>query len=85
MTPQDTPSRSGKDAAQLLGISPEAVRKRLDRGALQGVKRGRSWVVFLDANIPQDTPQDAATGQAPDALIAQLRDENAYLRQQLDH
>jgi hypothetical protein len=33
----------------------------------------------------QDAGPDAATGRPPDALIAQLRDENAYLRQQLDH
>jgi hypothetical protein len=45
------------------------------------------WRVWLPD--PGDRPDPARTppGEHPEgpALIAQLRDENAYLRQQLDH
>ena len=88
MTPQDSPHLSVKDAARRLGISPEAVRKRLDRGTLHGVKRGRVWLVSLSA---EDAPQDAvpdARGMppdaAPDALVAHLQDEVAFLRGELE-
>jgi hypothetical protein len=60
---------------------------------LPAEKRGDRWFVAVsvsdtgpdhDPNTRPDAGPDA-TGFAPDALIAQLRDENAYLRQQLDH
>jgi hypothetical protein len=43
-------------AAARLGISPDAARKRLERGTLRGEKRGGRWHVFLD-NL------DAMSGQ----------------------
>jgi len=60
---------------------------------LPAEKRGDRWYVAVetfhsgpdpDPNARLDAGSDA-TGSAPDALIAQLQDENAYLRQQLDH
>jgi len=58
-TPQDAAPVSVADAAKRLGISKEATRKRLDRGTLQGVKRGRQWLVYLsDAEILQDATRD---------------------------
>jgi hypothetical protein len=81
------------EAAQRLGITYDAARRRIARGTLDAEKRGDRWYVHVaemntgpdhDPNARPDAGPDA-TGSAPDALIAQLRDENAYLRQQLDH
>lgn len=85
-------------AAARLGISPDAVRKRLERGTLTGEKRGGRWFVWLDApDGPDAEPgrhpsgQPDATRTPPDAvpetareLIDHLKDENAFLRDQLD-
>jgi len=44
------------DGAARLGITPEALRKRLQRGSLDGCKRDGEWYVWLDEQ--QDTRQD---------------------------
>lgn len=65
------------EAARLLGVTPEAIRKRIGRGTLAAVKgAGGRWYVSLPVATPdadrtpaQDTGQDAGqdrTGQ-PDA------------------
>ena len=83
-----------RDAATALGITSDAIRARLHRGTLAGVKTGRTWQVWLPTGERPEcaTERPDATGtrlgaerDATDALIAQLRDENRYLRQQLDH
>src|SRR5947209_3105278 len=48
------------DAARTLGCSRDALRKRLDRGSLRGVKRHGQWYVYLDA-------ADATVDASPDA------------------
>jgi hypothetical protein len=48
------------DAARTLGCSRDALRKRLDRGSLRGVKRRGQWYVYLDA-------ADATVDARPDA------------------
>ena len=48
------------DAARQLGISRDALRKRLDRGTLRGTKRRGTWYVYLDA-------ADATTDAIADA------------------
>ena len=74
-------------AAAVLGISPDAARKRLERGTLAGEKRDGRWFVRVDA---PDAMSGQSTGQ-PDAisdtareLVDQLKSENAFLREQLD-
>ncbi len=99
-------------AAARLGISPDATRKRLERGTLRGEKRAGRWLVWLpnldgqpdtpdapgrQSDTSTDATPDAVSGQPdaawtpPDAmapttreLIDQLKEENAYLRDQLD-
>lgn len=45
-----------EDAAALLGTSPDAIRKRLRRGSLQGEKgQGGAWVVYLQQDTEQAT------------------------------
>jgi hypothetical protein len=78
------------EAARRLGITPDAVRARINRGTLAGEKRGAQWWVHLPTDrIPTEPPtgvQPDATGTRPDTdrpLVEQLRSENAYLRVEL--
>jgi hypothetical protein len=72
-----------QDAARRLGISEGAVRKRVTRGSLRHDKEddGRVYV-YLDARDRRgvDDGQDAGVDPDNAALISQLRDEVAYLR-----
>jgi hypothetical protein len=72
-----------QEAARRLGISEGAVRKRVTRGSLEHDKEddGRVYV-YLDAGDRRgvDDGQDAGVDPNSNALISQLRDEVAYLR-----
>ena len=78
------------EAARVLKISKEAVRKRIKRGSLKGYKdeAGR-WIIDLpdtDRTSGQDTRQDegqAAGGDASAKLVQVLQDEILFLRQEL--
>lgn len=93
------------EAARILGLSTEAVRKRIARQSLRGYKHGRQWYVLIEHKVSGHEP--SASGQAafgsrqPDhngqlpghsdlsennlyqVLVDTLRDEIAFLRQQL--
>jgi len=85
------------DAAHLLGISENAVRARLRRGTLVGVKHDTSWYVLLrDTDVPTVTPS-TKSDVPPDApqyvpshtavheqLIEELRRDKIFLQEQLD-
>ncbi len=63
------------DAARLLGVSENAVRKRIRRGTLPAHKQGDRWLVALPglvADHPSATTDQAAptTGQASDLAAA---------------
>jgi hypothetical protein len=66
-----------REAADILGVSKEAIRKRVIRGTLQSDtgEDGRRYV-YLDTDT-----DEVPTGER-DALISQLRDEVAYLREE---
>jgi hypothetical protein len=69
------------DAARRLGISVDAVRKRLDRGTLQGVKVDGRWRVFL----PDEAPARADLRSEESAeLVQALRAQVADLQRRLD-
>jgi DNA-binding Lrp family transcriptional regulator len=72
-----------QEAARALGISEGAVRKRVTRGTLRYEKEqdGRIYV-YLDAGARRgvDGGQDEGVDPNNNALISQLRDEVAYLR-----
>jgi len=85
------------DAAHLLGISENAVRARLRRGTLAGVKHDTSWYVLLrDTDVPTVTPstQSDVSPNAPqhvpshpavhEQLIEELRRDKIFLQEQLD-
>jgi excisionase family DNA binding protein len=68
-----------QEAARRLGVSEGAVRKRVTRGTLEHHKDedGRVYV-YLDAGA--DNGVDEGVDPNSNALISQLRDEVAYLR-----
>ena len=64
-----------------MGVSEGAVRKRVARGTLRHDKASDGRVyVYLDAGV--DAGQDAGVDPNNSALISQLRDEVAYLREE---
>jgi excisionase family DNA binding protein len=68
-----------QEAARRLGVSEGAVRKRVSRGTLKHHKdeEGRVYV-YLDDGV--DGGVDEGVDPNSNALISQLRDEVAYLR-----
>lgn len=54
-------------AAQSLGISERAVRKRLNAGTLPGKRTPSGWVVFLDAEPGSGTGPEQDRSSAPSA------------------
>ncbi len=74
------------EAAQLLGISPEAVRARIHRGTLRKEK-GADGTVYVRLDYDQSPPNgNGADDQTPDQtpMVEVLREQVAYLKEQLD-
>ena len=64
-----------------FSISAEAVRKRLQRGTLDGTRTpDGTWLVNLSSEPVSGRPQDTASA----ALTVELRDQIADLRRRLD-
>ncbi len=79
-----------QEAAQRLGVKEDAIRKRIQRGSMrhEKAKDGRVYV-WVDAAqyTTQDEPdgsQDEYRDTSQDDRIEDLREQVAYLRQQLD-
>jgi predicted ArsR family transcriptional regulator len=71
------------EAADILGITPGAVRNRISRSTLGSVREEGRVFVLLPADTPRDTHRDTTDLQsANDALISQLRSEIKYLREE---
>jgi len=69
-----------------LGISREALRKRINRGSITAEKRQGRWVVFLDADAGRDAAsphQDAKRDTGQDAFVASLQEDIRFLRAEL--
>lgn len=66
-----------REAADILGVSKEAVRKRVIRGTLRS-ETGEDGRRYVYVDVVGD---EAPTGER-DVLISQLRDEVAYLREE---
>ncbi len=71
-----------EDAAKLLGITVDAVRKRIERGTLRSVRVDKTRYVLLDGR------EDAnMTSHDPDmtvALLAELKDRIRFLEAELE-
>ncbi len=80
---EDRAGVSVAEAAAALGISSEAVRKRLARGTLPGHRVGRTWRVHLDSveeMAGQRTQADTRGQQDATPLVTALREEVEWLR-----
>ena len=67
--------------ADLLGISRDAERKRIERGSLEATKGDDgTWTVFLDNDTPDQTKQDDSHYWE---LINDQRQEIAELKEEL--
>jgi len=97
--PDRTPNQTTPDhdrttiaeAAKRLGVSTDAVRKRLNRGQLHGEKVAGVWVVFLPAETSQsghgastNWTADQTGPDDRDRLIAALESDIDFLRRELD-
>ena len=77
-------------AADILGISPGAVRNRLSRGTLRRVKEGGVVYVLLPADMSQPTKRDTTdippdmSPSDSDVLTSELRDRLRYVEGQLE-
>jgi hypothetical protein len=69
------------EAAQFLGISPEAVRTRLSRGTLESVKDQGRVFVLLEHDI---TGSGADMTGDQTALVESLRGQVEFLQRELD-
>jgi hypothetical protein len=78
------------EAAGVLGISQDAVRKRIARGTISHDRdeSGRVYVYLSPSETvhktDQDTVQDDATKTVQDAYIRSLEDQIAFLRRELE-
>ena len=70
------------EAAQLLGITPEAVRARLYRGTLER-EDGEDGTVYVRLYADQSQPHADQSGEQSE-LVKSLQDQIGYLRAQLD-
>jgi excisionase family DNA binding protein len=91
MTQHDTDrSASNKrvtveDAAQILGVSVDAIRKRIERGTLESKRLGKTRYVLLDDTdmTDQDTIRTRHDSDIT-GVVEELRAHNETLRKQLD-
>ena len=68
----------------MMGISKDAVRKRIARGTLQATKDDEEWTVFLDAGQDTKTGQDDERHAHLWELIQSQRLEIDRLRGELE-
>jgi excisionase family DNA binding protein len=77
-------------AAEVLGVSQDAVRKRIARGTIPHDRdeSGRVHVYLSPSETVhktgQDTDRDAATKTVQDAYIRSLEDQIAFLRREVE-
>jgi excisionase family DNA binding protein len=76
------------EAARLLGIEKDSVKKRIQRGKLRSEKdgRGATWV-FLDNVDVSETVRDSSegpSGTVRDELVEELRDRVRSLERRMD-
>jgi excisionase family DNA binding protein len=81
---------SVSEAAELLGVTQSAVRKRVQRGTIPWDKdsEGRIYVYVDLSEAGPDTVRDksrvAAAGQSRDELLEAYRDQVEFLRRELE-
>lgn len=77
-----------EDAARQLHMSVAALRKRVQRGSVTGYKRAGRWYVLRPAPLSTESGHQRDTVQPEvdtnEPLVAQLRQENAWLRAEVE-
>jgi hypothetical protein len=72
-----------REAAEILGVSKEAVRKRVNRGTLRSdVEADGRRYVYLDTG--GDAGGDGPPTHERDALTSEMRDRIAFLERELE-
>lgn len=81
-------------AAEILGVSKESLRKRVQRGSIEAYKQDNRWYVVIDESMTQhdavqddmDTPYtpDNDLDNTQETLIDTLKDEIDFLRGELN-
>lgn len=66
-------------AAELLGITRQAVLKRIRTGRLRATKVGRSYIVPRDAILPSGAAPDPVLDEIARRLVAAYHPESLYL------
>ncbi len=70
-----------REAAEALGISVEAVRKRIERRQLDHEREDNRVYVYLDDDRTESGHD--VEGEGAEALVESLQDQVVYLREQL--
>jgi hypothetical protein len=96
--PDELTTVTVSDAAELLGLSTEAVRMRVKRGTLASTKIGGTVYVLLDGpnerpNVKPNARPNSRTNDRPNPrpnieaapVVANLQEHNADLRDQVEH
>ena len=82
---KDRTGRTVAEASKVLGISPEAVRKRIARGTLEAEKLdGETWTIYLDDGAPSKTEDKTEDPSHFWKLINDQKQEIERLRQELE-
>ena len=71
-----------EEAAKVLGITANAVRKRVERGTLRSERDGDARYIILDTDMPR--PADDMPNGMPsdkDLIVARLENEVGFLRE----
>lgn len=76
--------RTVSEAAELLGITAEAVRTRIKRGKLESVKEGGTVYVLLRVDQTGSNADPTVKGQDQTGIVGELRDRVAYLEIQVE-
>ena len=69
-----------REAAKVLGLTEDAIRKRIQRGEMQAEKVGKRWLVVLDrSKVPSQNGVNHVDG-ASNLLLGHVQDLQGQLR-----
>src|SRR3712207_2952437 len=73
-----------EDAARLLGVTVDAVRKRIERGSLKSEKAGTTRYVFLDPDMTKPDTDMASPDSDLTDKVTILTEHVQFLRRELE-
>jgi hypothetical protein len=75
------------EAARRLGVSQDAVYKRIKRGTIPWEKgaEDKTYVWIEEEEVSTDWSYDSSTDPSTDPLVDELRDRIGFLERQLEH